>query len=186
MPCARQVPKSDASVILGIIAAPTIPGYHDSERRIVLSSRFPRQRNHMTTSTLTTPQQSLRESAIHHLQALLRLNTMTPPGNEKIAADYIAGVIREAGIGNVQVLESAPGRANVVARLEAQNPTGRPILLMGHTDVVTVEREKWDHDPFGGELIDGEIWGRGALDMKSQVASELAVFLALAKRDVTR
>jgi len=138
----------------------------------------------MTTSTLTTPQQSLRESAIHHLQALLRLNTMTPPGNEKIAAGYIAGVLRDAGIENVQVLESAPNRANVVARLESAHPTGRPIMLMGHTDVVTVEPEKWARDPFGGELIDGEIWGRGALDMKSQVASELAVFLALKEQGI--
>ena len=134
----------------------------------------------MTTSIHDALRHSLGESATHHLQALLRLNTMTPPGNEKIAANYIAGVIREAGIDNVQVLEAAPNRATVVARLQAENPTGRPILLMGHTDVVTVEPERWDHDPFGGEIIDGEIWGRGALDMKSQVASELAVFLALA------
>ncbi|CAN5279648.1 M20/M25/M40 family metallo-hydrolase [soil metagenome] len=138
----------------------------------------------MTTSANNALQHSLGTSATHHLQALLRLNTMTPPGNEKIAADYIAGVIREAGIDNVQVLEAAPNRATVVARLQAENPTGRPILLMGHTDVVTVEPERWDHDPFGGEIIDGEIWGRGALDMKGQVAAELAVFLALAKGDI--
>ncbi len=137
----------------------------------------------MSTSANDALHQSLGDSATHHLQALLRLNTMTPPGNEKIAADHIAEIIRDAGIGNVQVLESAPNRATVLARLKATNPTGRPILLMGHTDVVTVERDRWDHDPFGGEIIDGEIWGRGALDMKSQVAAELAVFLALAEQD---
>lgn len=138
----------------------------------------------MTSPASDALQQSLRDSAIHHLQQLLRLNTMTPPGNEKIAADYIADVLRSAGIDNVQVLESAPNRANVVARIEAKNPTGRPILLMGHTDVVTVEPERWEHDPFGGELIDGEIWGRGALDMKSQVAGELAVFLAIKEQGI--
>ena len=138
----------------------------------------------MSTSTTDALESSLRESATRHLQALLRLNTMTPPGNEKIAADYIAGVIRDAGIENVQVLESAPNRANVVARIEAKHPAGRPILLMGHTDVVTVEPERWAHDPFGGEIIDGEIWGRGALDMKCQVAAELAVFLAIKEQGI--
>ena len=138
----------------------------------------------MTAPANDTLRHSLRESAIHHLQNLLRLNTMSPPGNEKLAADYIADAIRAAGIDNVQVLESAPGRANVVARLEATRPAGRPILLMGHTDVVTVEPERWDHDPFGGEIIDGEIWGRGALDMKGQVAAELAVFLAVKEQGI--
>jgi acetylornithine deacetylase/succinyl-diaminopimelate desuccinylase-like protein len=136
---------------------------------------------------MTTPDgvhAALRESAIHHLQALLRLNTMSPPGNEKIAADHIAGILRDAGIDDVQVLESAPNRANVVARLRSENPSGRPILLMGHTDVVTVEPEKWERDPFGGDLVDGWIWGRGALDMKSQVAAELAVMLALKEQGV--
>jgi acetylornithine deacetylase/succinyl-diaminopimelate desuccinylase-like protein len=134
---------------------------------------------------IDTVHQQLRESATHHLQELLRLDTMSPPGNEKLAADYLAGVLREAGIESVQVLESAPNRANVVARLKAGNPTGEPILLMGHTDVVTVERERWERDPFGGELIDGEIWGRGALDMKGQVAAELAVMLALKQEGVS-
>ncbi len=127
---------------------------------------------------------ALRDSAIHHLQALLRLDTMSPPGNEKLAADYIAGVLREAGFDEVDVLESAPNRANVVARLRANQPTGRPMILMGHTDVVTVEPERWERDPFGGELVDGYIWGRGALDMKGQVAAELAVMLALKGRNV--
>ena len=137
-----------------------------------------------TNSASEALQQSLRESATHHLQELLRLNTMTPPGNEKIAADYIADVIRNAGIDNVQVLESAPNRANVVARIEAVNPSGRPVLLMGHTDVVTVEPERWDRDPFSGDIIDDEIWGRGALDMKGQVAAELAVFLAIKEQGI--
>lgn len=137
-----------------------------------------------TRSTADSLHDQLGEQATHHLQELLRLNTMSPPGNEKLAADYIAKVIRAAGINNLQVLESAPDRANVVARLESANPIGRPILLMGHTDVVTVESDKWEHDPFSGDIIDGEIWGRGALDMKGQVAAELAVFLALKEQNI--
>ena len=58
--------------------------------------------------------------------------------------------------------------------MTAENPVGRPILLMGHIDVVTVEPEKWERGPFSGDLVDGYVWGRGALDMKSQVAAELA------------
>jgi acetylornithine deacetylase/succinyl-diaminopimelate desuccinylase-like protein len=127
---------------------------------------------------------NLRDSAIRHLQALLRLDTMSPPGNERLAADYIAGTLREAGFDDVHVLDSAPNRANVVARLHAQEPTGRPVMLMGHTDVVTVEPERWERDPFGGDLVDGFVWGRGALDMKGQVAAELAVMLALKQRGV--
>lgn len=127
---------------------------------------------------------ALRESAVEHLQALLRLNTMSPPGNEKLAADHIASILRKAGFDEVHVLESAPNRATLVARLRADNPVGRPIMLMGHTDVVTVEPERWERDPFGGELVDDYIWGRGALDMKGQVAAELAVMLALKERNV--
>jgi acetylornithine deacetylase/succinyl-diaminopimelate desuccinylase-like protein len=132
--------------------------------------------------TRTEIEETLRVDATRHLQALLRLDTQSPPGNESRAAEYIAEVCRGEGIDDVQIVESAPGRGTVVARLRASHPSGRPFMLMGHTDVVTVEPEKWDRDPFGGELIDGWIWGRGALDMKSQVASSLAIFLMLKRR----
>lgn len=127
--------------------------------------------------------ESLRADAIRYLQDLLRLDTTSPPGNEILAADYIAGVLRAEGIEPV-ILESAPGRANLVARLTAANPTRRPVMLMGHTDVVGVEPEKWEHPPFGGDLIDGYLWGRGALDMKSQVAANLAAFVAIKRSGV--
>lgn len=112
------------------------------------------------------------------LRGLLKLDTQTPPGNERLAADYIAAVLQAEGIDS-DIVEAAPGRATLVARLKAANPTGRPVMMMGHTDVVTVEPEKWDHDPFLGEIVDGYIYGRGALDMKNQVAAQLAVFLAI-------
>ncbi|HVL25894.1 MAG TPA: M20/M25/M40 family metallo-hydrolase [Thermomicrobiales bacterium] len=126
---------------------------------------------------------SLQDAAVFHLQNLLRCDTQSPPGNERIAAEYIAGALADEGI-DAEILESAPGRASVVARLRAENPAARPVLLMGHIDVVTVERDKWERDPFGGELIEGYVWGRGAVDMKGQVAAELAAFIALKRAGV--
>src|SRR5215218_5834466 len=120
----------------------------------------------------------LADDATKHLQALLRFNTTNPPGNETPVAEYVAGVCRDAGI-DAEVVESAPGRGNAVARIRAANPVARPLMLMGHVDVVGVEADKWERDPFGGELVDGYIWGRGALDMKGQVAAELAAFIAI-------
>jgi acetylornithine deacetylase/succinyl-diaminopimelate desuccinylase-like protein len=126
---------------------------------------------------------SIGEAAIEHLQALVRFDTTSPPGNERIATDYIEGVLAADGIEST-VVESAPTRANLVARLKAEHPTGRPVMLMGHTDVVSVERDKWDHDPFGAEIIDDYMWGRGTLDMKNQVAGQLAAFLALKRANL--
>ncbi|MDQ3411259.1 MAG: M20/M25/M40 family metallo-hydrolase [Chloroflexota bacterium] len=124
------------------------------------------------------------EEATRHLQALLRLDTTNPPGNETLAANYLAGALRAEGI-EVEIVEATPGRGNLIARLRAANPVARPLMLMGHTDVVSVEREAWSRDPFGGELANGEIWGRGALDMKSQVAAELTVLLLLQRQGVS-
>lgn len=122
--------------------------------------------------------EALGQHATDILRALLKLDTQSPPGNERLAADYIAGILAAEGISS-EVVEAAPGRATIVAVLRAANPTGRPVMMMGHTDVVTVEPDKWDHDPFLGEIVDGYVYGRGALDMKDQVAGHLAVFLAL-------
>jgi acetylornithine deacetylase/succinyl-diaminopimelate desuccinylase-like protein len=121
---------------------------------------------------------SIADEATRHLQELLRIDTTNPPGNETPAAEYVAEVCREAGI-EAEVVESSPGRGNAVARIRSANPAARPLMLMGHVDVVGVEADKWDRDPFGGELVDGYVWGRGAIDMKGQVAAELAAFIAL-------
>ncbi|MGH2534342.1 MAG: M20/M25/M40 family metallo-hydrolase [Thermomicrobiales bacterium] len=118
-----------------------------------------------------------------HLQALLRFDTTNPPGNESIAADYLAATLHREGIES-RIVESTPGRGNLVARLRADNPSARPLLLMGHTDVVGVERDQWTHDPFSGDLDDGFLWGRGALDMKGQVAAELVTVLLLKRGGV--
>jgi acetylornithine deacetylase/succinyl-diaminopimelate desuccinylase-like protein len=121
----------------------------------------------------------VREETATHLQALIRFNTVNPPGNETPAATYLASVPRREGI-EAQVIESAPGRGNLVARIRGEG-RARPLLLMAHSDVVSVEPEKWSRDPFGGEIADGKVWGRGAVDTKGLVACELMVML-LVKR----
>jgi acetylornithine deacetylase/succinyl-diaminopimelate desuccinylase-like protein len=120
--------------------------------------------------------------AVQHLQALLRINTTNPPGNEREAADYLAEVLSVEGYDPV-VLESAPRRGNVVVRYRGSGD-GPPLLLLSHLDVVPAEPEHWEHDPFGGEVADGMIWGRGALDMKSIVVMQLMTMLLLARGKV--
>jgi len=118
-------------------------------------------------------------NAITHLQNLLRLNTTNPPGNEITAAAYLAGHLAAAGYEPI-LLESGPGRGNVVARYRGDG-SARPLLLYNHLDVVPVEPEQWTHPPFGGEIHDGYVWGRGALDMKNVVTQQLMVMLRLAE-----
>lgn len=117
-------------------------------------------------------------NAIDLLQNLIRLNTTNPPGNEILAAGYLATVLRQAGYDPL-VLESAPGRGSVLTRYQGDG-SHRPLLLYNHLDVVSVEGSQWTHDPFGGELQDGYVWGRGALDMKNIVAQQTMVMLRLA------
>lgn len=117
---------------------------------------------------------------VRHLQALIRIPTVNPPGNEKPAAEYLAGVLAAEGYDPV-LLESAPGRGNIVARYRGSGEAP-PLLLLSHLDVVPVEPEKWERDPFGGEVVDGYVWGRGALDMKFATAMQLEVMLLLARQ----
>lgn len=121
--------------------------------------------------------------AVGHLQALLRFNTVNPPGNELQVAEYLLGVCRDAGI-EAAIYESAPGRGNFVARIRG-NGTARPLLLMAHSDVVSVEEDKWTHPPFGGEVVDGQVWGRGAVDTKDLVAVELMIMLLVKRAGLT-
>ena len=124
---------------------------------------------------------AVRDETVEHLRRLLRIDTVNPPGNEIVAARYLEEVLHSAGI-ETRVLEPAPGRAAVVARL-AGDGRERPILLLAHMDVVGVEPEHWTTDPFGGELRDGYVYGRGAIDDKGMLAVELATMLLL-KRHV--
>ncbi|MEE8425183.1 MAG: M20/M25/M40 family metallo-hydrolase, partial [Elusimicrobiota bacterium] len=111
------------------------------------------------------------ESAAY-LSNLVRINTVNPPGNERAACDYLAGVLTRAGV-SYEIFESSPGRANLIARLKGDG-TGRPILLLSHLDTVGVERERWNFAPFAGERREGYILGRGSVDDKSMTAAFLA------------
>ena len=144
----------------------------------------------MTALTeLTAPDwHALNAECLRHLQALIRFDTSNPPGNEILAAEYIRGQLEAAGVVS-EIVESAPGRANLRAILKGDG-SERPLLLMSHTDVVTVEPELWTRPPFCGDVVDGYVWGRGAVDMKQWGAWHLTIFLHLArtqaplKRDV--
>ncbi|HUZ02263.1 MAG TPA: M20/M25/M40 family metallo-hydrolase [Thermomicrobiaceae bacterium] len=127
--------------------------------------------------------QSTRAEVTRHLQELIRFNTVNPPGNETQAAAYLARAAEGDGI-EARVEESAPGRGNFVARIRGEG-RGRPLLLMAHSDVVSVEPEKWTHDPFGGEVVGEQVWGRGAVDTKDLVACELMVMLLVKRQGLT-
>jgi acetylornithine deacetylase/succinyl-diaminopimelate desuccinylase-like protein len=124
---------------------------------------------------------AVRAEAVAHLQAIIRINTVNPPGNEIEVARYFERVFAEAGI-ETHLLEPAPGRAAVVARLRGDG-SKRPVIIMGHMDVVGVEREHWSVDPFGGEVKDGYLYGRGAIDDKGMLTANLMTML-LIKRHV--
>ena len=121
--------------------------------------------------------QAVERETIEHFQAVVRIDTSNPPGNETRVAEYLRKVLDANGI-PAQILALDPSRANVVARLKGSGKK-RPILLMGHTDVVTVDPKKWQHPPFGANRVDGYIYGRGTRDDKSSVATALMVMLTL-------
>lgn len=122
---------------------------------------------------------AIGQETVEHLRALLCLDTTNPPGKEIIAVEYLADALSGAGIEPL-ILESEPGRANLVARLKGDDSLP-PLLLMSHVDVVTAEPAHWTYPPFAAELRDGYVWGRGAVDMKNMVALELGVMLLLAR-----
>lgn len=116
------------------------------------------------------------------LQELIRFDTTNPPGNEAACVDLIKGLVEEAGVAT-ELYASNPARPNLVARLPGK-ANGRPLLLQGHVDVVTTAGQAWTRPPFGGELVDGFVWGRGAADMKGGVAMLVSAFLRAARGDI--
>ena len=116
---------------------------------------------------------------LKHYRALVQIDTSNPPGNETKAVDYLKGVFDAEGI-PAKSFALDPTRANLVARIKG-NGSKRPILIMAHTDVVGVQREKWPVDPFGAVVKDGYIWGRGTHDDKDKLAANLMTML-LGKR----
>jgi len=118
----------------------------------------------------------VHEEALEYLRGLLRINTVNPPGNESAAADYVAQALSREGI-EVERLEAAPGRSNLIARLSGRLGGKDALMLSSHLDVVAVEPDAWRHDPFGAVVAEGCIWGRGAFDMKSKTAFDLMALL---------
>lgn len=121
---------------------------------------------------------SLADDARRICQALLRMDTTNPPGNERICADYLAAQLSEVGY-QPTLLEAQPTRTNVVVR---HRGTGKlpPLLLTAHLDVVEADPSKWQQPPFSGAEIDGCLWGRGAIDMKNMAAMCTAIMRRLA------
>ena len=122
---------------------------------------------------------SLRDEVTEVLQGLIRIDTTNPPGNETAAAEYLRDYLEPHGV-KCELYARVPERANLVARIPGRG-NGPRLLLLSHTDVVLADASEWSTDPFGGELRDGQVWGRGALDMKGQVAASAVAIASLAR-----
>ena len=124
-------------------------------------------------------------ATVELLQALIRnacVNDGSPESGQEVRnADVIAAYLEGEGL-EVQRYEAAPGRVSLVSRIEGSDPDAPSLCLNGHTDVVPVNPDGWERDPFGGEVVDGEVWGRGAVDMLNLTASMTVAVRALADR----
>jgi acetylornithine deacetylase/succinyl-diaminopimelate desuccinylase-like protein len=114
------------------------------------------------------------------LRKLVRFNTVNPPGNERPAIEYLAEYARGAGF-EAELLAADENRPNLVADLRGGDDDGPTLCLLGHVDTVLADPSEWTHDPWSGDVADGYLWGRGALDMKSQVAAEAVGAATLAR-----
>lgn len=123
--------------------------------------------------------QALREEVTSLLQELIRLNTVNPPGNETIAAELLRDYLEPFGV-RCELYARSPDRANLVAHIPGSGE-GPRLLLLSHTDTVLADPAEWTVDPWSGELRDGQVWGRGALDMKGQVAASAVAIASLAR-----
>ena len=108
------------------------------------------------------------------LHELIRIDTSNPTRVERPAAEWVAAKLDEVGISS-QIVEAAPGRASTIARIAGADPSRAPLLIHGHLDVVPADAGEWSVDPFSGEVLDGYVWGRGAVDMKNMNAMVLTV-----------
>ena len=132
-----------------------------------------------------TGSDALTSQTVDLLQAMIRnacVNDGTPESGQEVRnADVLQTFLEGTGL-DLQRYEPTPGRTSLVARIEGSDPTAPSLCLMGHTDVVPVNPDGWDRDPFGGELVDNEIWGRGAVDMLNLTAGQAVAFRTLANQ----
>lgn len=124
-----------------------------------------------------------QDTAVELLSDLIRLDTSNPPGNEEAAVQFIEAFLKREGIDSDIYLPS-PRRANILARIKGRK-AGRPAVLLGHLDVVPAHDDGWVAPPFGGQVKDGFVYGRGAIDMKSQIACNLLSFVELRRHGIT-
>jgi acetylornithine deacetylase/succinyl-diaminopimelate desuccinylase-like protein len=122
---------------------------------------------------------SLRDEVTELLQGLIRLDTVNPPGNETLAAELLRDYLEESGVA-CELYAKVPERANLVARIPGRGE-GPRLALLSHTDTVLADPSEWQADPWSGEVREGEVWGRGALDMKGQVAASAIAIASLAR-----
>jgi acetylornithine deacetylase/succinyl-diaminopimelate desuccinylase-like protein len=122
---------------------------------------------------------SLRAEAVELLQRLIRLDTVNPPGNETAAAELLREYLEESGV-RCELYAKVPERANLVARIPGRSG-GPRLALLSHTDTVLADPAEWVLDPWSGEVRDDEVWGRGALDMKGEVAASAVAIASLAR-----
>ncbi|HZA89747.1 MAG TPA: M20/M25/M40 family metallo-hydrolase [Solirubrobacterales bacterium] len=133
----------------------------------------------MSEEVALAPLAELGAEAVGLLQRLIRIDTSNPPGNEGKAQDLLHELLTDAGF-ECELAAREPERPNLVARLRGSSP-GPVLCLLSHVDTVPADPSDWSADPWSGELRDGEVWGRGALDMKGQVAAEVAAAVSLAR-----
>ena len=119
------------------------------------------------------------DDATRLLQRLIRFDTVNPPGDERAAIEYLQAILTDVGF-QCELLGAEPGRPNLVGRLKGRGE-GPTLCYLGHVDTVLADASEWTHDPWSGDVADGYMWGRGSLDMKSQVAAEVAAAIGLAR-----
>jgi acetylornithine deacetylase/succinyl-diaminopimelate desuccinylase-like protein len=125
-------------------------------------------------SALSEQTTTAQDEVAELLVDLIRINTSNPTHPERPAAEWVAAKLDEVGIAS-QIIEAAPGRASTIARIEGSDPSRAPLLIHCHLDVVPADAGEWSVDPFGGEVRDDYVWGRGAIDMKDMDAMTLAL-----------
>src|SRR6478735_3718659 len=122
---------------------------------------------------------ALQRETTEVLARLVQFDTVNPPGDERACQEWLAGYLGDAGL-EVELAGATPERPNLVARLPGAEP-GPVLGYLSHVDTVLADADDWQHDPWGGEVHDGFLWGRGALDMKSQTAAEAVAAATLAR-----